>query len=196
MQNNKISFQVYTARKFKPYEDIFKFLSNAGINNIELFEIEPLYKIKELLKKYNLTALSSHVGFSLLENTQEVVDKLKILNIKYAIVPCPEPLPGIDFKDNFNKTEKEWNDFGKKLSSYIKFFEDSGLCLGYHNHAFEFNKLASGKMPIECILDQNENLKFEIDIGWTIAGNENPIYWIRKYANRIIKEGMRTYIKL
>ena len=65
-------------------------------------------------------------------------------------------------------------------------FEDNGLTLGYHNHSFEFNKLPSGKMPIECILDHNENLKFEIDLGWTVAGKQDPLIWIKKYANRII----------
>ena len=83
-------------------------------------------------------------------------------------------------------SEEEWNHFGKKLSSYVKIFEDNGLTLGYHNHAFEFNKLPSGKMPIECILDHNENLKFEIDLGWTVAGKQDPLIWIKKYANKII----------
>ena len=83
-------------------------------------------------------------------------------------------------------SEEEWNHFGKKLSSYVKVFEDNGLTLGYHNHAFEFNKLPSGKMPIECILDHNENLKFEIDLGWTVAGKQDPLIWIKKYANKII----------
>jgi Sugar phosphate isomerases/epimerases len=58
--------------------------------------------------------------------------------------------------------------------------------LRYHNHAFEFNKLPSGKMPIECILDQNEKLKYEIDLGWVVAGKADPIYWTKKYASRII----------
>ena len=41
-------------------------------------------------------------------------------------------------------------------------------------------------MPIECILDHNENLKFEIDLGWTVAGNQDPLVWIKKYADKII----------
>ena len=59
------------------------------------------------------------------------------------------------------------------------------MTLGYHNHAFEFNKLPSGKMPMECILDHNENLKYEIDLGWVLAGKADPIFWIKKYASRI-----------
>ena len=89
-------------------------------------------------------------------------------------------------KKDFDKNEDEWNDFGKELSSYVDVFEDNGMTLGYHNHAFEFNKLPSGKMPMECILDHNEKLKYEIDLGWVVAGKADPIYWTKKYASRII----------
>ena len=35
-------------------------------------------------------------------------------------------------------------------------------------------------------MNHNENLKFEIDLGWTIAGGADPIPWINKYSNKII----------
>jgi len=186
MKKNEVSIQVYTARKFKPYEEIFKFLSNEGIVNVELFEIEAFEETKELLQKYNLAAQSSHISFTTLKDTNAIINKLKTLNIKHAIIPAPKVKSGSKFEDNFNKDEEEWNRFGKELSSYVKRFEENGLTLGYHNHSFEFNKLPSGKMPIECMLDHNENLKFEIDIGWTVAANQDPLFWIKKYSDKII----------
>ena len=186
MKKEEVSIQVYTARKFKPYKEIFEFLFQEGISNVELFEVEAFDETKDLLQKYNLTSLSSHIGYTTLENVDEIINNLKALNIKHAIVPAPVGKPGGKFSSNFDKNEEEWNSFGKELSSYVKVFEDSGLTLGYHNHAFEFNKLPSGKMPIECILDHNENLKFEIDLGWVVAGNQDPIIWIKKYASKII----------
>ena len=36
---------------------------------------------------------------------------------------------------------------------------------------------------MELILDQNENLKFEIDLGWATTGKVNPGDWIEKYKN-------------
>ena len=95
----------------------------------------------------------------------------------------------VNQNQNLGCYEIRWdgrNDFGKKLSSYVKIFEDNGMTLGYHNHAFEFNMLPSGKMPIECILEHNEKLKYEIDIGWVVAGKADPIFWIKKFASRII----------
>ena len=67
MNKNQISLQVYTARNFKPYENIFKFLSETDLENVELFEVEAFDETNELLKKYNLTARSSHIGFDTLK---------------------------------------------------------------------------------------------------------------------------------
>ena len=186
MDKKKISLQIYTARHFKPYEDIFKFLSEIGMDKVELFEVEAFDETKELMEKYNFTSLSTHMGFKTLEDTGTIINDLKRLNIKHAIVPSPIGKPGGKFEAIFDKTEEEWNEFGKELSSYVQIFEDNGLTLGYHNHSFEFNPLLTGKMPIECILDHNENLKFEIDLGWVVAGKADPVYWTKKYASKII----------
>ena len=186
MDTKQISLQIYTARHFKPYEDILKFLSKQGMNKVELFEVEAFKETKELLDKYNMSSPSSHIGFTTLEDANSIIENLKKSNISTAIVPAPVGKPGGKFSSIFDKTEEEWNAFGKSLSSYVKVFEDNGITLGYHNHSFEFNPLPSGKMPIECILDNNENLKFEIDLGWVVAGNADPIFWTKKYASKII----------
>ena len=75
MNKNQISLQVYTARNFKPYEDIFKFLSEKGLENVELFEVEAFDETKDLLEKYDLTAKSSHIGFCLLYTSPSPRDK-------------------------------------------------------------------------------------------------------------------------
>ena len=81
--------------------------------------------------------------------------------------------------------QSEWTEFGKNLSMHVNKFEDAGLTLGYHNHSYEFNPLPSGKLPIECMMEHNENLKFEIDLGWATAGGVDPLPWIEKYSNKL-----------
>ena len=77
MDKKEISLQVYSARNFKPYENIFKFLSEQGMQNVELFEVEAFEETKELLDKYNLTSISAHIGFDILKETEVIISSLK-----------------------------------------------------------------------------------------------------------------------
>ena len=36
------------------------------------------------------------------------------------------------------------------------------------------------------MMDQNEDVKVEIDVGWSVAGRADPKLWIEKYSNKII----------
>ena len=188
MNINKISFQLYTARKFLPYKSIFEFISSTGIKNIELFALSDFDEIelKDLLQEFNLTSLSAHVSFESFEQINLLLNKLKYLNIKHAIIPAPKVIPGKEFEEFFKISEAEWINFAREISNKINIFNDNGLTLGYHNHSFEFNVLPNGNYPMEYILNENENLKFEIDLGWATAGKTNPIKWIDKYKNQII----------
>ena len=105
MDINQISLQIYTARHFKPYEDILKFLSKQGMNKVELFEVEAFKETKELLDKYNMSSPSSHIGFTTLEDANSIIENLKKSNISTAIVPAPVGKPGGKFSSIFDKTE-------------------------------------------------------------------------------------------
>jgi len=188
MNKESISVQLYTTRKFQPYAPILNFINELGLINLELFGLESMNidEFKNMMESNNITSHSTHVGFESLQDTKNIVNRAKKLNIKHVIVPAPPAKKDGEFKNTFDMNEEEWTAFGKELSSYVSQFEDEGLTLGYHNHSFEFRPLPSGKFPIECMLDQNENLKFEIDLGWAVAGGVDPKTWIQKYANKII----------
>ena len=188
MEKSEISIQLYTTRKFKPYENILNFFSQSGITNIELFGLESIDvdEFKTIMESANISSRSTHVSFEALKDTQNVIDRAKKLEIKHVIVPAPPARKDAEFKDTFEMDQDEWTTFGKDLSAYVNEFEDAGLTLGYHNHSYEFKPLPSGKLPIECMMEHNDNLKLEIDLGWAIAGGADPLPWIEKYSNKII----------
>ena len=171
MNTQDVSMQLYTTRHFQPYESILKFLSDSGIVNIELFGLELMNtdEFKLMMDQSKITSKSTHVGFESLNDCDNIINRANTMNIKHIIVPAPPARKDAEFKNTFNMNEEEWMEFGKKLSSYVNIFEDAGLTLGYHNHSYEFKPLPSGKLPIECMMDQNENLKFEMDLGWTLS---------------------------
>jgi sugar phosphate isomerase/epimerase len=188
MNKQDISVQLYTTRKFEPYPSVLNFIRESGVSNLELFGLESMNidEFKNMMESNNITSYSTHVGFEALQDTKNIVDRAKELNIKHVIVPAPPAKKDGDFRNTFEMNEAEWIAFGNNLSSYVSQFEDEGLTLGYHNHSYEFIALPSGKFPIECMMDQNENLKFEIDLGWAVAGGADPKTWIQKYSNKII----------
>ena len=164
MNKQDVTMQLYTTRHFQPYEPILKFLSNSGIVNIELFGLESMNidDFKSMMDQSNITSKSTHVGFESLSDSDNIINRANTMNIKHIIVPAPPARKDAEFKNTFDMDEEEWMDFGKKLSSHVSIFEDAGLTLGYHNHSYEFKALPSGKLPIECMMDHNENLKLEI----------------------------------
>ena len=188
MNKQDISVQLYTTRKFQPYPTILNFIKESGVSNLELFALESMNidEFKNMMESNSITSHSTHVGFEALQDTKNIVERAKELNIKHIVVPAPPAKKNGDFRNTFEMNEEEWTAFGKDLSSYVSQFEDEGLTLGYHNHSYEFISLPSGKFPIECMMDQNENLKFEIDLGWATAGGVDPLPWIEKYSNKII----------
>ena len=97
MDIKSISLQIYTARYFKPYENILKFLSEVGMNKVELFEVETFIEIKQTLDKYNMVSPSAHIGYTNLEDTNAIIDILKKSNISNAIVPAPAGKSGGKF---------------------------------------------------------------------------------------------------
>ena len=57
MNRNEVTMQLYTTRKFQPYEPIFKFLSDSGIENIELFDLDKidLDKFKSMMNENGIS---------------------------------------------------------------------------------------------------------------------------------------------
>ena len=117
--------------------------------------------------------------------------------------------PKGDFTDSFKKTVDDALAVGQKYfvsSSIVKedmtdldafknlcdvmnktgeLFKKNGLKLGYHNHDFEFNKLGNETM-LDVMLRNVEpkNLTMEMDMGWVVYANENPVDWFKKYPKR------------
>ena len=114
-----------------------------------------------------------------------------------------------DFTDNFKRTVDDALAVGQKYfvsSSIVKedmkdldafknlcdvmnktgeLFHKNGLKLGYHNHEFEFDKLGDESM-FDVMLKNVEpkNLTIEMDMGWVVYANENPVEWFKKYPKR------------
>jgi sugar phosphate isomerase/epimerase len=185
----RISFQLYSARKFQPWDAILAHLAKCGYTEVEgfggaygtpgAFYDEP-EKFRALLDKHGLTMPTGH--FFPIDMFEK--DKKRVLHIAKTLgmrdLYCPYIMP-----EHRPKSGSGWKAWGKRLGDVGKWMRSEGYGFGWHNHDFEFVKLKDGSTPHERIFEGDANLDWECDIAWVHKANGNPVKWIKAYGDRI-----------
>jgi sugar phosphate isomerase/epimerase len=62
----------------------------------------------------------------------------------------------------------------------------AGLTLAYHNHQVELHAVEPGRSGLELLLDETDpsQVRFEIDLCWTVAGGADPRALFAKHPGR------------
>ncbi|MDO1580718.1 sugar phosphate isomerase/epimerase family protein [Rhizobium oryzicola] len=182
----KLGFQLYSARNFQPFSEIFKKLANAGYAEVEGYgaiyaslDEASLKALRHDLDSSGLTMPTGHFSLDLLEKEpQRALDIAKTLGVE--AIYCPHLVA-----DQRPTDAAGWFAFGQRLQAVGKPYRDAGLVFGWHNHDFEFKTLADGSTPQEQIFAGGPDLAWEADIAWVIRGGADPFAWIESYAKRI-----------
>jgi sugar phosphate isomerase/epimerase len=186
----RMSFQLYSARNFQPWEPIIAHIAKCGYKEVEGFGgaeygakgtvFDNVEEFRALLDKHGLTMPTTHLmPLSLFETDMKRVLHIgKTMGIKYFY--CPFVMP-----DERKNTAAFWKGFGKRCGEIAKRMRDEGYGFGWHNHDFEFHKLPDGSYPIDRIFEGGPLLDWEMDIGWAIVAKQNPVKWIKHYGERI-----------
>ena len=193
----RMSFQLYSARNFQPWEPVIEHLAACGFQEVEGFGgaygttgafFDELEKFKALLDKHNMTMPTTHLfPLDLFEkDIKRVIQVGRTMGIKYFY--CPFVLP-----DERKNTPAYWRGFGKRLGAVAKAVREEGFGFGWHNHDFEFKKLPDGSYPIDRIFEGGPLLDWEMDIGWVIHAKQNPVKWIKKYGARITAAHIKEF---
>ena len=138
----RLSFQLYSARNFQPWEPIIENLAGLGYKEVEgfggaygtkgAFFDEP-EKFKALLDKHGMTMPTTHLfPLDLFEkDMKRVIQVGRTMGIKYFY--CPFVLPA-----DRKPTAAYWKGFGKRLGAVAQALREEGFGFGWHNHDFEF----------------------------------------------------------
>lgn len=181
-----LGFQLYSARNFQPFSDIYPKLKAAGYGEVEGYgALYASLADGELdafcgeLDQNHLTMPTAHFGLDMIEKDPTRVIKIaKTLGIE--AVYCPYLMP-----DQRPTDAAGWFAFGQRLQAAGKPLRDAGLVFGWHNHDFEFAALPDGSTPQEQIFAGGPELDWEADIAWVIRGHADPFAWIESYGKRI-----------
>lgn len=112
------------------------------------------------------------------------------MGMKYMVQPS---LPKIENEDDAKIVCEVFNRAGEIASK-------AGMLWGYHNHSAEFKRVPkageqpskdpwrpSGEFIEKLFFDNTDPAKvmFELDVYWTVMGQQDPVEWIKKYSDRI-----------
>ncbi|WP_116598981.1 sugar phosphate isomerase/epimerase family protein [Primorskyibacter marinus] len=178
-----LSFQLYSARDFTPWEDVIKTIAGLGYSHVEGFGgvYEDPAAFRALLDANGLTMPSGH--FFPVGNFETEIDKTlataKALGMQRVFCPAPED----DYRNGVGA--EAWVQLAKRLEEAAKRVQDAGLRFGWHNHHWEFMPLADGTIPMQLILDNAPSIEWEMDVAWVVRGGGDPLAWIAANADRI-----------
>jgi sugar phosphate isomerase/epimerase len=178
---DRVSFQLYSARKFPPLDNQLAVLAKLGYRNVEPYGglFQNADELKAALKKHKLASPTAHIGIERLRADVDGAAKIaREFGVKELIVPA---VP----QEERTADAAGWTKLGKELAGYQKKLANHGIGLAWHNHSFEFAKLADGSYPLDLIFAAAPDLHWQADIGWIAWAGEDPVAWIKKYANRV-----------
>ena len=142
----------------------------------------------DLLNSLGMPLHSSHTVFEL-DAAEKVIGDAAASGAKYIIYPY---LP-----DQFRTNLDGWKATAEKFNKIGEIAKTNGIKFGYHNHAFEFEKMED-QIPYDLLLTETDPslVTFEMDTYWVTRGGHNPVDYIKKYPGRFelwhIKDMVKT----
>lgn len=197
--NKVVGLQLYTVRD-KIRDDLKSTLEKVaqiGYNSVEAagysakdstfygMDIKPF---TGLLNDLGLPLNSSHTVFEL-DAADQVIGDAAAAGVKYIIYPF------LDAK--FRTSLDGWKATAEKFNKMGAIAKKNGIIFGYHNHAFEFEKM-EGQIPYDILLKETDPdlVTFEMDLYWVTRGGQNPVDYFRKYPGRFqlwhVKDMVKT----
>lgn len=178
-----VSFQLYSAREFTPWEDVFAMLSAAGYTQVEGFGgvYHDLHATRDALDEAGLSMPSGHFFpiSSFEDGFDATMAAARALGMNRIFCPAPE--------DDLRAAgdADAWVALAKRLEEACKKVNDAGFRFGWHNHHWEFLPLPGGEIAMDLILEHAPSIDWEADIAWIVQGGADPIAWIKAHADRI-----------
>ena len=174
MKTEQIAVQLYTLRDFTEtpadFAATMKRVREIGYPAVELAGTAGLHPAEaaKIVRDTGLQICSSHESPQMIvENPQEVVDRLGELGVTHAVYAYPA---GVDFSD-----VSQVDGLITGLDAAGAVLRSAGMTLCYHNHAHEFFQ-RNGRTVLEEIFARTspEHLQAELDIHWVQAGGGDP----------------------
>lgn len=176
----KKSVQMYAIRALasENMEKALETVSKIGYEGVEFagFFDHTAEEIAGWLKKYNLEVSGAHVPHGMMFDDADATIAFH-KTIGNTRIICPHfPL----------ESKADVLVLAEKYKAVAEKYKAAGMKLGYHNHSQEFEK-DNGEYLIDILANEvsKDILNLEFDAYWVYRGNEDPVKFLKKYADRV-----------
>lgn len=176
-----IAVQMYTLRDAGSLDQQLKIVHDAGVHAVEMVGTQNVsaVELKQLLDRYSIKAISSHVQLADLRN-----DLDGVVAFNRSIGNTTLVVPYLDEKDRPTDAAG-WTTLGQELGRIAKQARASGMHLAYHNHDFELVDF-DGRTGLELLFAAaGPDLQTELDLAWVARAGYDPVTMLGKFRGRL-----------
>ena len=182
MATYRISFQLYSARNFPPLEAQLEALAAIGFDAVEPFRGafgDDAAGFRRKIDAVGLACPTAHLPVDLLlADRPAFIGIAETLGLEAAVLPYLT-------EDQRPKDAAGWTALAAKLTEHAAALAEAGLKLGWHTHAFEYEKLADGTRPIDALIAA-PGVYYEPDIGWIARSGSDIRTELEKFPGKIV----------
>lgn len=175
-----VSVQLYTLRSVlaTDLEGTLSALAAIGYRKVELAGLHGRTpaQFRAILDRTGLRATSSHVGLG--SDWPQAFRDARTLGNRFVVMPYAA-----------FTTAAEWRQAAAELNRAGRLACRAGIRFGYHNHAHEFQPLATGERPWDILMAETDPryVHLELDLYWAVTGGQDPVRLIRANRGRILQ---------
>lgn len=176
-----IAVQMYTLRNAGSLEQQLKIVHDAGVTAVETVGTQNVSAeaLKQLLDRYSLTVISSHVPLADLRG-----DLDGVVAFNRSIGNTTLVVPYLDEKDRPTDAAG-WTALGRELGGIATRARAKGMHLAYHNHDFELVDF-DGRTGLELLFAAaGPDLQTELDLAWVARAGYDPALMLGKFRNHL-----------
>ena len=165
---DRVSFQLYSARKFPPLDSQLATLCEARLPQRRAVR-RPVPEsgraesgAEEAQAQRRRPRISESTGCG--ATSRRSAKLAKDFGVKELIVPA------VRAGGAHQRRRRAGRSSATELAGYQKQLAAHGIDLAWHNHSFEFAKLPDGSYPLDHIFAAAPGLHWQADIGWIAVG--------------------------
>jgi len=176
-----IAVQMYTLRDAGTLDQQLKIVHDAGVGAVETVGTQDVSaaELKQLLDRYSIKAISSHVQLADLRS-----DLDGVVAFNRSIGNTTLVVPYLDKKDRPTDAAG-WTALGQELGRIAAQANAQGMRLAYHNHDFELVDF-NGKTGLELLFAAaGPDLQTELDLAWVARAGHDPVVMLGKFRGHV-----------